>query len=307
MKTLVTGGSGFIGSHVADALSDNGYEVTILDVKESQYLRSNQKMVVGDILDEELLEKIVAEQDVVYHFAGIADIDECNNRPVDTAKFNILGTVQLLEACRKSKIKRFIFASSAYVFSDSGYFYRTSKQACELYIEDYYQLYGLKYTCLRYGSLYGDRADNRNSIHRFVRQAIEDGKITYHGTGEEFREFIHVKDAAQISVNILEPKYENQNIILTGTEKMRYIDLLEMIEEILNKKVEIEILPSERKAHYKISPYNFSPKLGRKLVSNPHIDMGQGLLNCMAEIYKEVRGGRHEEVGLLISEARKHE
>jgi UDP-glucose 4-epimerase len=258
-------------------------------------------MIVGDILDQECLNEIVKDQDVVYHFAGIADIDECAINPVDTAKYNILGTIQLLEACSKCGVKRFVFASSAYVYSDSGSFYAASKQACETFIENFGKLYDLKYTCLRYGSLYGQRADERNSIYRLIKQAIEKSKIVYSGSGDEIREFIHVQDAAQISVTIMQPEFENQHIILTGTEKMRYIELLEMIKEMLGNKIEIEILPSERKAHYKVTPYNFSPRLGRKMVNNPHIDMGQGLLQCMAEIYEKVHVEKNKEMGLFVN------
>jgi len=299
-KVVVFGGGGFLGSHVADALSEAGYDVTVFDIKPSPYLRHDQSVVQGDILDQELVDKIITDHDVVYHFAGIADVDECARRPVDTVRFNILGTVQILEACRKASIKRFVFASSAYVYSKYGYFYRTSKQTCESLMENYSDLYGLKYTCLRYGSLYGERADERNSIYRLLKQAIEEEKITYYGTGDEMREFIHVRDAAQASVKILESEFENQNIILTGTQTLRYSDLLEMISEMLNNKVPIEMMPSKRKAHYKITPYNFSPKLGKKLVANPHIDMGQGLLLCMAEIYEKVHSDKHLESGLLV-------
>jgi UDP-glucose 4-epimerase len=300
MNILVTGGSGFLGSHVADALSDAGHEVFVFDIRPSPYLSKGQKMILGDILDQPALAHAVAGNDIVYHFAGIADIDECSSRPVDTVKYNILGTVNLLEASRNAKIKRFVFGSSAYVYSDSGYFYRSSKQACESLIENYSELFGLKYTCLRYGSLYGARADERNSIFRMIQQALRDGKITYHGTGDELREFIHVCDAAEISVKVLEPEYENQYITMTGNEKMRYHDLLDMVREMIGPHVKIEILPSQRKAHYKITPYNFSPKLGRKLVNNPHIDMGQGLLQCMAELYEKIHQEKIEEGGLLV-------
>jgi UDP-glucose 4-epimerase len=300
MRVLVTGGAGFLGSHVADALSETGHEVSVFDVRPSPYLRAGQTMFTGDILDLASLEKIAEGFDVVYHFAGIADIDECTSRPVDTVKYNILGTVNMLEASRNAKIKRFVFGSSAYVYSDSGFFYRSSKQACESFIENYSELFGLKYTCLRYGSLYGSRADERNSIFRMIQQALRDGKITYHGTGDELREFIHVRDAAEISVKVLEPEFENQYITMTGNEKMRYNDLLDMIREMIGTHVKIEILPSKRKAHYKITPYNFSPKLGRKLVNNPHIDMGQGLLQCMAELYENIHREKIEEGGLLV-------
>lgn len=300
MKVLVTGGAGFLGSHVADALTDAGHAVVILDNRESPYLRAGQRMAVGDIMDESLIAALVEGQDVVYHFAGIADIDVCARCPTDTARINVLGTVQLLEACRKARVGRFVFASSAYVYSDSGYFYRSSKRACESFIEDYAHLFGLKYTCLRYGSLYGERANESNSIYRLIRQAVFEGKITYCGEGDELREFIHVRDAAESSVRILAPEFENTHIILTGNEKMSYRELLEMIREMLGNKVTIEIIPSVREAHYKITPYNFSPRLGRKLVSNPHIDMGQGLLSCMAEVF-EKKNREQEELGLIVS------
>ncbi len=302
MNILVTGGAGFLGSHVADALSDAGHRVTVFDTCPSPYLRPDQEMQVGDILDQGLLDQCLQGKDVVYHFAGIADIDDCMARPVDTARVNILGTVTLLDASRKARIERFIFASSAYVYSSYGYFYTSSKQACESYIEDYSHLYGLKYTCLRYGSLYGPRADDRNSIYKLLQQAVKSGKVVYHGTGEELREFIHVRDAAQSSVNILEKEYENQYIILTGNEKMRYKDLLEMLREMMNNKLEIEIVPSSRKAHYKVTPYNFSPKLGLKINCNPHVDMGQGLLQCIAEVFEQVHGEKSSEFGVFVDE-----
>lgn len=300
MRIVVTGGAGFLGSHVADVLSEQGHSVTVFDIKDSPYLRSEQEMVVGDILDQNGLDSLLQGQDIVYHFAGIADIDECASRPVDTAQYNILGTVKLLEAARKAGLKRFIFASSAYVYSDSGYFYRSSKQASESFIENYQQLFGLEYTILRYGSLYGERADDRNSIYRLIKRAMQDGKIVYHGTGEEIREYIHARDAAMISAEILEDDFANQFITLTGMEKMRYKDLLEMIKEMLGNEVEIDIRPTTRKAHYKITPYNFSPKLGKKMTTNPHIDMGQGLLRCMAEIYEQIHNKKQNQMGILV-------
>lgn len=301
MKILVTGGAGFLGSHVSDVLDKQGHDVTVFDQMESPYLRGNQKMLVGSILDDMLLAKAVEGKDVVYHFAGIADIDECKTRPVQTVEVNILGTVKLLEACVASEsVKRFLFASSAYVYSYAGYFYRTSKQACESFIENYQQLHGLEYTCLRYGSLYGDRADERNSIYRMLTSAIREGRIHYRGTGDEIREFIHVRDAAEISVRVLGDEFANQHVVLTGTEKFRYSELIEMIQEIMGGNLEVDIQPSTRKAHYKITPYNFNPKLGRKVVSDNFIDMGQGLLQCLATIYSEVHDGKKEAMGMLI-------
>jgi len=239
MRIIVFGGSGFLGSHVADALTFAGHDVVIFDIRESPYLLPEQTMLVGDILDAVSVEKAVQGCDVVYNFAGIADIDECVCRPIDTVKYNILGNVMVLEAARKANVQRFIFASSVYVYSEAGSMYRASKQACELYIENYWHLHGLPYTILRYGSLYGERGDERNSIYRLIKQVLSTGKIVYHGDGEETREYIHVKDAAVLSVEALKPAFKNQHVILTGNTSMKYRDLLEMVKEMLGNKVEI--------------------------------------------------------------------
>ena len=285
MNILVTGGAGFLGSHICEALSNAGHNVTVFDRIPSPYLLPNQTMQIGNLLNQEALDRAVNGQDIVYHFAGIADIDICANHPIDVVNVNIGGTVRLLEACRKANVKRFIFASSAYVFSDSGLFYRTSKQACEAFIEDYAPCYGLAYTILRYGSLYGPRADSHNSIHRILTEAVETGHITYYGDGQERREYIHVRDAAESSVHILSPEFENQHIMLTGIECFYYSELLEMIKEIMKGDVELTVLPRKRSAHYKMTPYSFTPRPGRKLVNNPYVDFGQGILECLQEIY----------------------
>jgi len=301
MKVIVFGGAGFIGSHIVDVLGERNHDVTIFDIKDSPYRKPEQKMIIGDVLDEKTVDEAVQGHDVVYNLAGIADIDECAKRPVDTARYNVLGNVIVLEASRKAGIKRFVFASSAYVYSDSGMFYRSSKQASELFIENYNHLHDLPYTIIRYGSLYGERADERNSIYKLIKEALATGKITYHGTGEELREYIHVYDAAQLSVDILKPEFENQHVVLTGTQVMRYKDLLGMINEMLGNKIEIEYLPKTSETHYTITPYSFHPKIGRKLVNNPHIDMGQGLLTCMKEIYHEFHSEQSEDFGVWIS------
>lgn len=302
MRVAVLGGSGFLGSHVAEALTVAGHDVTVFDCRQSPYLLPKQKMAVGDILDQDAVEEAVSGSEVVYNFAGIADIDECAARPLDTAKLNILGNCIALEAARKAGAKRFVFASSVYVYSESGAVYRSSKQASELFTEDYEALFDLPYTIVRYGSLYGERASEWNSIRRFIRQGLETGEIVYYGTGDEVREWIHVRDAARLSVDILGAEYENQRVIITGNQSMRYRDFLEMIREILGNAVRVSYQPSTRGAHYKITPYLFSPKMGYKLVSNPHIDLGQGLLACIAEIHRELHQEKHEEMGLLVDD-----
>ena len=129
MNILVLGGSGFLGSHVCDQLSEADHKVRIYDRVESPWLRPDQEMIVGDLLDEKILEKAITGCDVVYNFAGLADLDEALEKPVETVKVNVLGNVMLLEACRKAQVQRYIYASTVYVYSRDGGFSRCSKQA----------------------------------------------------------------------------------------------------------------------------------------------------------------------------------
>jgi len=296
MKILVTGGSGFIGSHVADALSDAGHDVTVLDRRQSPYLRPDQRFVEADILDQEEMADAVAGHDVVYHFAGIAHLDIGLSEPLGTVEQNIKGPVVALEAARRAGAKRFVYASSIYVYSEGGSFYRCSKQAAELYVEEYERLHGLDFTILRYGTVYGPRADDHNSVRRYLHQALSDRKITAFGTGDEIREYVHVRDAALSSVQILEDQFRNEHVVLTGQHSMRFRDLLEMVREIVGD-VEIDLRPPEEggdrygtSGHFFITPYSFRPTIAKKLVTNPYHDMGQGLLECLEEIHLDTAG-----------------
>lgn len=292
MRAVVFGGSGFVGSHVADALTAAGHEVTVFDLVESPYLQGGQRQIVGDMTGD--VGAAVEGQDVVYNFAGVADIDDARTRPVDTAAVNVVGNAHVLEASRAAGVQRYVFASTIYVASEAGSFYRVSKQACELYIEEYNREYGLEYTILRYGTLYGRRASDSNSVHRYLRQALDERRISANGTGDELREYIHVEDAARLSVDILAPEYANQQVVLTGHHAMRFRDLLKLIQEIVGEDVAVDLQPASEEspssAHYAITPYVFRPKLARKLVSNYYTDMGQGLVDCLHEIHGRVTG-----------------
>ncbi len=287
MRSIVFGGSGFIGSHVADALSKAGYEVAVFDIKHSPHLQKGQQMIVGDILDRKAVKKAVKGCDVVYNFAGVADIEQAKENPVEAVELNVLGNTIILDACRENGVKRFVFASSLYVYSAAGSFYRSSKQACELIIENFNESYGLPYTILRYGSLYGPRSDEKNWIHKILKQAVVEGKITRYGDGEELREYIHVEDAARYSVEILSKEFENEYMILSGNQLMKIKDLMLMIKEMMGNSIELEFLPVDSSLHYEITPYSFRPKIAKKYAGCYHLDLGQGVLSMLGEIYKE--------------------
>jgi UDP-glucose 4-epimerase len=287
-KVVVVGGSGFIGSHVADYLSDAGYQVTIYDKTKSEWLRNNQEIVIGDVQDSEKLNQTIAGAEVVYNFAALADINQALEQPLKTVNINILGNLNVLEACRIHGVKRFIYASTIYVHSREGGFYRCSKQSSEHYVEEYQKTYGLDYTILRYGSLYGPRADSTNGLFRIVDTALKTGKIQYKGDINSMREYIHVEDAARASISILDREFKNESIVLTGQEPMRVFDLLKMLSEILNfSENSVEFTEERYNSHYIRTPYAYQPKLGRKYIPPTHVDLGQGLLQIIGEIDKK--------------------
>lgn len=287
MKVVVFGGSGFLGSHTADILTDRGYEVVIYDKTPSPYLRDGQEMILGDILDEEGASRAVQGADYVYNFAGIADLDDAKTRPIDTVKLNVLGNVNIMDAAIKARIKRYIYASTVYVYSQKGGFYRCSKQSSEIFLEEYQYRFGLEYTILRYGTLYGPRSDCRNSVYRYIEQALKENRIVYSGSDQARREYIHVRDAARLSVDILDEKYKNRHIILTGHYPLKFEEIAMMIQEMLGKEINIVVDDQKNPDHYAFTPYSYVPKIGDKLVNHCYVDMGQGLLECIDEIYQQ--------------------
>jgi UDP-glucose 4-epimerase len=204
-------------------------------------------------------------------------------------RLNVEGTINVLDASHRAGVKRFMFASTVYVYSRDGGFYRCSKQACEAYIEEFGHSFGLEYTILRYGSLYGPRSDQRNGVYRLLLQAIQGMPIHHHGTPEDTREYIHVEDAARMSVDALDDRFSDQHLVLTGQHPMRIRDLFKMFSEILGHSVPVsyEGTSLQPNGHYSVTPYSFQPRVGRKLTTNLSVDMGQGILQILEQINLE--------------------
>jgi len=283
-KAVVVGGSGFIGSHVADRLSDAGYQVTIYDKTKSQWLKPDQEMVVGNIQDSDRLNHSITGAEVVYNFAALADLNQALEAPIKTVNINILGNLNVMEACHANGVRRFIYASTVYVHSREGGFYGCSKRASEGYVEEYQRIYGLDYTILRYGSLYGPRADETNGLYRIVESALKSGIVKYEGNIESMREYIHVDDAAKASIDILNDEFVNESIVLTGQEPMLVLDMLKVLTEILGiSEDSIEFSDTDYTGHYVRTPYAYQPKLGKKYIPPIHVDLGQGLLQIIDE------------------------
>lgn len=286
-KVCVVGGAGFLGSHVCDQLTEAGFLVFVYDWQKSPWLRDGQVMIQADILDQQSLMRAIEGSDYVYNFAAIADLDEAIDKPLDTVKVNVLGNALVLEACRQHHVKRYVYASTVYVHSRDGGFYRCSKHAAEQFTEEYQRRYGLNFTILRYGSLYGPRSDHHNGLWRIVKRAVEEGRVSYVGSPEAMREYIHVIDAARASVVALGDDFLNQHVVLTGQEPMRVLDLLKMLAEIMGIPQAVEFVPTQKDGHYIRTPYAYQTRLGRKYVPPMHVDLGQGLLELIEAVQHE--------------------
>ena len=290
MKNVcVFGGGGFLGSHLADQLSEKGFAVRIFDQSASKWLRGDQSMTVGTVTDYQQVEDALDGVDIVYNFAGVSDLNRGFSDAIATIRQNIEGNANILEASVKKGISRYVYASSVYVYSRQGGFYRCSKQASELYIEEYCKQFDLRYTILRYGSVYGPRSDESNGLYRLVKSALAEGVVRYRGDADALREYIHVEDAARASVHALQDEFENQSVVLTGQEHMRVSDMLEMLAEMLELKTQIEFLESEYEGHYVKTPYAYAPRLDLKYTPPLHVDFGQGMLRLIETIADENR------------------
>ena len=287
MKIVILGGSGFLGSHVADEFSKRGHKVTIFDKIKSKWIKPTQRMCVGNILNLKDLEKVIKGTDAVYHFAALADLNQALKQPINSVTINILGTVMALNLCCKYNVKRFVHASTIYVNSGEGGFYRASKRAAEDYVEEYNKIYGLNYTIIRFGSLYGPRSDNTNGVRRILTDAIKNGRLSYSGSKKTVRRYIHVTDAAKACVQSLKNKYKNKHIIITGKKEIKIKELLHKVSRILDISKKISFKNKSYPGHYETNPYTFRFKKGEIFRYKTKVDIYKEILKIINEIKKK--------------------
>ena len=285
MRVLVTGGSGFLGKSISDFFSKNGHEIIIFDKCEPQNLLDNQSFVEGDLFDEKSLDQALKNVDIVLHFAAQADIDYSEENPEENLENNIQGTINLLKKVKDLNLKRFFFSSSVYVNSKHGSFYGVSKQCCEKIIEEYSRRYGLDFTILRYGSLYGPNANEFNSISSIIESALSSKSIERSGDGEEIREYVFIDDAAAMTYETLSEDYKNKHVFISGNQQIKVKDLLVMINEILGGDIKISYKEKDNKQlHYGITPYSHKMNSAKRIVLKNFTDLGDGLLQVIQGI-----------------------
>ncbi|MEV6976255.1 NAD-dependent epimerase/dehydratase family protein [Kitasatospora sp. NPDC093806] len=259
MRIAVTGGCGFIGSHVVDRLLAAGHEVLAVDTTD-KYLNPDADHARIDILDLPALTAALDGCEVVFHLAAQADVERVAADPVSAVRINIDGTETVLEAARRNDLSRTVLASTVWVYGaalteagldgldgeeqeldehvpieleHSGHLYVATKLAAEMLVHSYRQLYGRHFTILRYGIPYGPRMRDELVVARFVQAALAGRPITIAGDGRQSRNFVYVEDLADAHVRALSPAAEDQTFALEGSTAVSVRDIADTVDRLL--------------------------------------------------------------------------
>jgi UDP-glucose 4-epimerase len=272
MRTVVTGGCGFIGSHVVDALVEAGHEVVVVD-SEIRKLNPAAEYRKADILDLAGLTTALDGGEVVFHLAAAADVGQVTADPVRALRLNVEGTGTTLEAARRVGMNRFVLASTVWVYGAahtdgdgggdglaeltedvpfdlrrSGHLYVATKLAAEMAVQSYRELYGQHFTILRYGIPYGPRMRDALVVAKFVQAAMAGQPITIAGQGRQTRNYVYVRDLAAAHVLALSPTAEDETIALEGTTPISVRDIADTVDGLLGP-ITVEHVPA-RAADY---------------------------------------------------------
>ena len=259
MKVLVTGGAGFIGSHIVDLLVQSDIQVTILDNLSTGSLRNiNPKasFVKKDIRDKDLRNLMECTGfNYVIHQAAQTTVSNSLKNPYYDCDVNIRGLVNLLEASRWTGVKRIIFASSAAIYGnapilpiteegekDPVSFYAESKLTGEHYLNLYQKNFGLEYIALRYANVYGERQGDSGEggvISTFLNRLMHDQRLTVYGDGKQTRDFIYVKDVAMANYQALFTREANRSCNISTVQETSLRDLIETLSQVCGKQPEV--------------------------------------------------------------------
>ena len=260
MKIAVTGGSGFIGSHVVDQLVAAGHDVLVLDGLRPDYAPHVAHRSV-DVVDVDAMTAALRGVDIVYHLAGASDVDKALNDPLGTVRLNVQGTASVAEAARRNNVRRVIFASTVWVYgatvgdsplsetapvsvADAGHIYTSTKLAGEMVLHSFAELYDLRFTILRYGIPYGPRMRDALVIAKFVQKALAGNRLTIAGDGLQVRNFVYVEDLARAHVLALDDAAQNEVLALDGAVPVTIREIAETVVELVGTPVAIERVPA---------------------------------------------------------------
>jgi UDP-glucose 4-epimerase len=249
VKVLVTGGAGFIGSHVVDRLIAHGHDPVIFDLNASTYHPPTEvKAVLGDIADRDTAWRAARGCEAIIHLAAVADVSDVLADPVRSDRINVHGTQTILEAARHNEIERVVYGSTVWVYGNApvegvldeesplslpAHFYTATKMAGEMYCRSYTQLYGLEHTILRFGIPYGPRARVAAVVPSFVSRAQQGKALTIAGDGLQTRQFVYVEDLAEGVVAGVQTGAANRIFNLVGTEETSVRQIAETIRGLV--------------------------------------------------------------------------
>lgn len=276
MKVLVTGGAGFIGSHIVDKLLANNCQVVVLDDLSTglkEHVNPGAAFFQLDVANADLEGLFAAEKfDYVIHLAAQTAVPRSLSAPDFDCQVNILGTVKLLEACRKTGVKRIIFASSAAVYGNNASipiqedastgpesFYGLSKLTVERYLSLYRELFGLEYVILRYANVYGERqgdAGEGGVISIFARRIAEGQPIRIFGDGGQTRDFVYVRDVADANYKALVTTHPDRVYNVSTRTETSINELVSLLGSIAGREVTKEYLEARAGDIYRSSLNN---------------------------------------------------
>jgi len=304
-RALVTGGAGFIGSHLVDRLTKEGYEIVVLDNFFSGKIRNIKRhldsrkffLVKGDIGNSEDVKEVIRNVDAVFHLAAVVSVPLSIENPLLVNDVNVRGTLNLLEASLKAHVERFIYASSCAVYGEASSLpineqhptnplspYAASKLAAEYYCKLFYENNGLKTLCLRYFNVYGPRqVKNLYSgvITRFIDRLKQGKPPVIYGDGEQTRDFVHVNDTVEANMLALNCQRSAGEVINVGTGKPTTINQLAMVLIGLSGRDNLKPIHSApRKGDIKSSCADIS-KAKRVLGYEPTVMLKEGLKSLL--------------------------
>jgi UDP-glucose 4-epimerase len=301
MKILITGGSGFIGSHVVDVLSEQGNEVVIYDL-DSPRFNQPVKYIKGDTGDIERLSSSSKGFDMIYHLAAEANVNRFYENPLYSNHITSACTLNVLECARRNEISRVLLASTEWIYGTAesqdesniteetiyaqnpDHLYTSSKISAELFCKNYKTLYGVNYTIIRYGIPFGERARPETVTPIFINKILSGGEITIHGDGSQTRQFIYVRDLAEGNMACSKAEGENQVFNINGREVIKVIDIVTTLEEILGKKANVKFI-EDRKGNYK-GRFISSEKAEKMLGWKPKYNYRQAMEKYIKTIIK---------------------
>jgi UDP-glucose 4-epimerase len=290
-RAVVTGGSGFIGSHVVDALVDAGHQVTILDHRVRPH-RSDVGYEDVDLMDLSSVLAATKGADHVFHLAAVSNVNYAYKYPVYTTALNVVGTANVLEAVRVHGAGRVYLASTVWVYNGApavdsvdestpfyldgaGHIYTSTKMASEMVCHNYGRLYGVPFTVLRYGIPYGPRMREELLIPVFIKKALAGQPLTVSGKGQQYRKFVYVRDMAEAHVLAMADVASKQTYNLEGSRKVTVLEVAEGIRKVLGEWVKIEFVP-ERPGDFGGKDVSGAKAL-RDLGWEPKVEFEEGL------------------------------